>query len=153
MEIEMTPTESALPTLQGSYLTPRFDEARVYDAMRKGIFTCSPDTPLRDVARIMATQHIHCVVVTGAQTEEPWGVISDLDLARFAATDVMDRTAGEAAATEVVTVTSDDRLALAARLMTEHDIAHLVVLHAETGKPAGVVSTLDVAGVIAWGEG
>jgi CBS domain-containing protein len=64
----------------------------------------------------------------------------------------MDRTASEAAATEVVTVTSDDRLALAARLMTEHDIAHLVVLHAETGKPAGVVSTLDVAGVIAWGE-
>jgi CBS domain-containing protein len=52
----------------------------------------------------------------------------------------------------VVTVTSDDRLALAARLMTEHDVAHLVVLHAESGKPAGVVSTLDVAGVIAWGE-
>jgi len=34
MEIEMAPTESALATLQGSYLTPRFDEARVYSQPR-----------------------------------------------------------------------------------------------------------------------
>jgi CBS domain-containing protein len=37
------------------------------------------------------------------------------------------------------------------RLMDEHDIAHLIV--ADRGRPIGVVSSLDVAGVLAWGRG
>ncbi len=148
----MAPTEYALTPIHGSYLTPRFEEARVYDAMRKGILSCPADTSLRDVARMMATQHIHCVVVTGARDDEPWGLISDMDLTRFAGADIADKTAGESAVSEAITVSSDDTLAHAAQLMAEHDIAHLVVVHADTGKPTGVVSTLDVAGVLAWGE-
>ena len=38
----------------------------------------------------------------------------------------------------------------AARLMAEHEVSHLLVVQAETGHPLGVVSTLNVARVIAW---
>lgn len=149
----MPPTDFALQPVHGSYLTPRFEDARVYDAMRKGIFTCDPETSLRDVARLMATHHIHSVVVNSPQGDAPWGLVTDIDLARAAGSDLNDRVAGETAAAQLVTVSSDDTLAHAAQLMGEYETAHLVVLHAVTGKPTGVLSTLDIAGVLAWGEG
>jgi CBS domain-containing protein len=141
---------------QGSYLTPSFEQARVSDAMRAGVLTCPPDTSLKTVARMMATYHIHCVVVRGADlertgSEEPWGIVSDLD-AVAAGADAEDRTAASACATEVVTVSPDETLERAAQLMTEHDVSHLVVVDPATKSPVGVLSTLDIAGVIAWGR-
>jgi CBS domain-containing protein len=41
----------------------------------------------------------------------------------------------------------------AAQLMLRHGVGHLVVIHPETLRPIGVLSTLDIAGVLAWGEG
>jgi CBS domain-containing protein len=152
----MTTTATTFQPPHGSYLTPRYEKALVSDAMRIGIFTCPPETSLRDVAQMMATHHIHCVVVTDiagrGNGERSWGVLSDLDLARAAGPDAADRTASETAATELVTVAADDTLSRAAQLMGEHDISHLVVVQSTTGKPVGVLSTLDVAGVLAWGE-
>jgi CBS domain-containing protein len=147
---------TSLQPARGSYLMPRYEDARVYDAMRLGIFTCPPETSLRDVARMMASYHIHSVVVTDmdpeGESETPWGVISDADLAAAAGPDCAERTARDAARTQVVTVTADDGIAHAARLMTEHCVTHLVVVQPETAKPVGVISTLDIAGVLAWGE-
>jgi CBS domain-containing protein len=48
-----------------SYLMPRLEHATVSDAMRPGIFSCEPDATLRDVARLMASEHVHGVVVMG----------------------------------------------------------------------------------------
>jgi len=147
------------PTIQpphGSYLSPRYEKARVTDAMRLGIFTCPPETSLKEVAQMMATHHIHCVVVTDmagrSDGKRPWGVISALDVARAAGPDSAERTAGETAATELITVAADEALSRAAQLMGEHDTSHLVVVQSTTGKPVGVLSTLDIAGVLAWGE-
>jgi CBS domain-containing protein len=147
---------TSIQPVRGSYLMPRYEDARVYDAMRLGIFTCPPETSLKDVARMMATYHIHAVVVTDmdgeGESETPWGVISDADLAAAAGPDAVDRTARDAARTEIVTVTADDSIAHAAKLMTEHGVTHLVVVQPASGKPLGVISTLDIAGVLAWGE-
>jgi CBS domain-containing protein len=139
----------------GSFRLPRAAHARVEDAMHPGVISCSPDTPLRDVARTMSTKHIHCLVVphVAARGAPPaWGLISGLDLVARAVGDADERTAGEIAATEPVTVSSDDRLDVAARLMVEHQVEHLIVVGAADGRPVGVLSTLDIAGVIAWGE-
>jgi hypothetical protein len=74
-----------------------------------------------DVQRIrggqgmMATHHIHCVVIEGINHDPVhgeqlrWGVVSDMDLVRAA--------------------------------------------RAGMGRPAGILSTLDIAGVLAWGRG
>lgn len=127
---------------QGSYLTPAFDHARVSDAIRAGVITCPPDTSLKTIARMMSTYHIHCIVVREADfertgSEEPWGIVSDLDMVAGGA-DAEDRTAGSACATEVITVERDETLERAAQLMTEHEISHLVVVGPGTRTPIGV---------------
>jgi CBS domain-containing protein len=118
---------------------------RVRDAMHTGILTTDASTPLRVVARLMAEQRVHAVAVTVPDNvRRPWGVVSVLDIAAAAAEGV-DETAGEAAATEVVTVRSSERLDCAAQLMVDHNVTHLIVVDAATGHPAGVLSALDVA--------
>lgn len=152
----MATTGTSIQPLHGSYLTPAYENARVHDAMRVGVFTCPPETSLRDVARMMASYHVHCVVVTDmdpeGESERPWGVVSDLDLVRASGPDATDRTAGDTAATELVTVAADDTLAHAAQLMIEHETSHLLVVRRDTERPVGVLSSMDIAGVLAWGE-
>lgn len=148
------PSGSTLQPIQHSYLSPSFERAQVVDAMRLGLFSCPPDTPLAYVARMMATYRIHVVVVSalGADHEEStaWGIVSDLDLAALAALGEIDgRTAGDSAATPVVMVASDETLTRAAQLMAEHGTAHVVVVDPLTAQPAGVLSTLDLAQVVA----
>ena len=121
----------------------------VSDVMRDGVVGCTPETPLSEVAQLMSEYRIHCVVVAGLEEEGHrtrlvWGVVSDLDLARAVATGE-ELTAGQVAATEPVTASSSDTLAAVARLMGDHDVAHLVVIDANNAEPIGVISTLDVA--------
>jgi CBS domain-containing protein len=49
----------------------------------------------------------------------------------------------------VVVVKPDDSIEHAAQLMAEHDTAHLIVASPETGRPVGVVSSLDIARALA----
>src|SRR5690348_11510439 len=116
--------------VRGSFRTPAFEHARVSDGMRPGVIGCGRETPLRTVARMMADNHVHSIVVTRPGSEgggRPWGVVSDLDLMRAGA-EAEDMTAGQACATEVVTVAPDDTLARAAQLMSEYNTTHLVVV-------------------------
>jgi CBS domain-containing protein len=139
---------------QGSYLTPAFERATVADAMHVGIVTCPPDASLAAVAQTMATHHVHCIAVLGVRIEDGqqlvWGTISDLDLAR-AAWSGEDPDASTIAATPAVTVDANASLAEAVGLMFQHGVAHLVVTDADA-RPVGVLSTLDVAGIVAWGR-
>jgi CBS domain-containing protein len=57
--------------------------------MHPGLISCSPDMPLRTVARMIATYRVHAILVTAYGAEElpgssVWGVISDADLLRAA---------------------------------------------------------------------
>jgi CBS domain-containing protein len=145
------PTESTAQPLQHSLSGAPFDQASVVDAMRIGIITCSPEASFRDVARIMATYRIHCVVVSEMEGAKPLGIISDIDLAAAASAGARDGTASQLAVTESVTVAVDDSLDRAAQLMAEHRVSHLVVVQPHSGHPVGVLSALDLAGVLAWG--
>jgi CBS domain-containing protein len=150
-EVTVSPTRAQI---EGSFVTPAFEHARVSDAMRAGVISCPQSTPVRTVAQMMAGNHVHSIVVTGADaaaTGRPWGIVSDVDLARVAA-DADDLTAAEVCATEVISVVPDETLARAAQLMAEHETGHLIVVDPGTQEPIGVVSTLDLAGVVAWGR-
>lgn len=127
------------------------DRMTVGDAMHTGIVACDVHAPLSAVARMMAAHRIHCVIVRNSAMEwtDPgaglWGVISDLDLVRLVATDVVrGRTAGQSAATPAFVVDERDSVQEAARLMADNDVSHLVVVN-HAAKPVGVLSTLDVA--------
>jgi CBS domain-containing protein len=144
------PTGTILEPLKHSFLAPAFERATVADAMRVGVVSCPPDMTIREVARMMATYRIHSVILNDADGAVS-GIVSDLDLAAAAGGDLDKRTARTIASTELVTIGADEPLSRAAQLMTEHEVAHLVVVQPASGHPVGVLSTLDLAGVLAWG--
>ena len=115
--------------------------------MHHGVLSCGPDDALRDVAAIMANHRVHAVLIAERQGGRPLGLVSDLDVAAAAARGQDNVTAREAAGAEPVTVASDAPVQDAARLMSEHGVSHLVVVESASGYPAGVISTLDVAGI------
>jgi CBS domain-containing protein len=122
----------------------------VEQAMHPGILACGRETPLSDVAEMMARHRVHAIVVHGGDGDDLWGVVSDLDVAAAAGVrDLASQTAGGSAATAVLMVSPHESLRRAAQLMTEHATAHLVVADPSSGRPVGVLSTLDVARALA----
>jgi CBS domain-containing protein len=145
----MSSTEPSLAA--GSWLTPAWEHATVADAMASPVITCPAATPLIAVARIMATRHVHAVAVVdeGAGPLD-WAIVSDRAVAASGAS-AEGKTAGDVAEQPREAAEADWPLDRAARLMAEHGVTHLVVVDAH-GRPAGMLSTLDLAGVIAWGR-
>ena len=139
-----TPKGQATPVAD-SYMTPSLRHARVSDAM------CPPDSSMRDVARMMVTNHIHAVVVRGVKDSGGWGVVTDRDLLA-AAPGADDAKAGACASEVLVTVAPDEPLEAACELMRAHGVSHVMVVDPQQNQPLGVVSTLDVAGIVAWGQ-
>ena len=153
----VAPMDSTDPP--GSYLTPSFEHARVADAMRPRVLTCDPGTLLVAVARRMASEHVHAIVVLletvnpdGEVARRPWAVVTDHDVLRSAAS-AADQTAGDVATGEVLLAHPDEPLPDVAQRMLEHGTSHAVVVEPRTGSPVGVLSTLDIAGILGWGLG
>ena len=133
-----------------------YDIATVANAMSRGVISVPPETPLRVVARMMATFRVHAIFVfehTDEDDEAPrlWAVVSDLDLVAAARLDLDRQTAGATAVTPLVTVSADRPMAEAASLMAQHGIAHLAVTDPASRRPIGVISTLDIAQAVAAG--
>ncbi|MGH2911852.1 MAG: CBS domain-containing protein [Solirubrobacteraceae bacterium] len=138
-------------------LPSNFSELAISDVMHYEIVDCPPQTPLREVASLMAEHNIHCVVVDGLargphDTERfVWGLVSDLDLMRAEGAGRLEDEAGKIASTEIVTVNPNEDIQRAAQVMGEHDCSHLIVTDTESGRPIGVVSSIDVARALVWG--
>jgi CBS domain-containing protein len=140
---------------RGRYVMPPLEYATVADAMHPGIVCCLAGAPLRAVARIMASHHVHCVAVMGlgeGEVGEPpiWGLIYDRDVLRAGMRIGEDETAAGLAHQPVITVQPTCSLRAAGELMLTRAATHLVVVHPETQLPLGMLSALDVAGVLAW---
>jgi CBS domain-containing protein len=135
-----------------------YEAATVGDAMSRGVISVPPETPLRVVARMMATFRVHAVFVFEHVDEDDeaqrlWAVVSDLDLAAATQLDLDTLTAGATAVTPLVTVAENRPIRDAAGLMAQHGIAHLAVTDARTRRPIGVISTLDIAQAVAADHG
>ncbi len=133
---------------------PDLDGLRVIDAMHPALITCSPDSSLRTIARMMATYRVHAILVATHGEElaggAHWGIVSDTDLLRAAeAGSVDDDQARTLAAQPVVTIPSSEELSRAAQLMVVRDVSHLIVIESRSARPIGVLSTLDVARALA----
>ena len=125
--------------------------ARVVDVMHRGIATCAADALLATVARSMVDHRVHCVAIAGI--EHPgqhltWGLIRDMDLLVALHRGALAEPAAGIAATSPIAVEETDSLDRVAALMVEHDTSHVVVV-GSSGLPVGIVSTLDVAGILA----
>jgi CBS domain-containing protein len=131
--------------------------AIVGDVMHPGIVTCAPDAPLASVARTMADHRVHCVAIAGIRRGEgaaqhlTWGLVADIDLMAALRRAAIGAPAELFAETQPLAVQPSEPLDRAAALMVEHGAAHLVVV-SPTGLPSGIVSTLDVALILAAAE-
>lgn len=134
-----------------------FEGGTVGDAMSRGVISVTPETPLRVVARMMATFHVHAIFIfehVDEDDEAPrlWAVVSDLDLVAAACGDLDRQTAGATAVTPLVSVAASAPMSEAAGLMAQHGVAHLAVTDPTTRRPIGVISTLDIAQAVAVGH-
>ncbi len=128
----------------------------VSEVMHAGVINCPPQTPLREIAGLMAEHSAHCVVLDGLAhsrngTERlVWGLVSDVDLMRAAGSGRLDSESAEIATGKILTIDLEEDIEHAAQIMGENGCSHLIVL-ADTGQPVGVISSLDGARGIAWG--
>jgi CBS domain-containing protein len=111
------------------------------------------------IAQRMASEHAHAIVVLrdtvdakGSVGCRPWGIITDGDVLRCAA-DIDDRVAEDIALGGVLTVHPDNRLDDVVERMLGQQTSHAVVVEPRTDLPVGVLSTLDIAGILGWGRG
>jgi CBS domain-containing protein len=147
-------SDTAIPLDCGRDPMPSLERGTVADAMHPGVLSCEADATLADVARIMVTRHVHCVAVMGISDKHPgekvvWGVIYDLDVVRASVRDAEETTAGALALQPIVTVEPRTLLPDAAELMLTHHVTHLVVVDPKSQRPVGILSSLDLAAVVA----
>jgi CBS domain-containing protein len=115
------------------------------DVMSRGLVACAPGAPLRSVAATMALHEVHAVLLADDAPGPP-RVVTDLDAiaARHAVAGV-----AASAARMPATVGPDEPLAAVARAMVRERRSHVVVVDGTEGVPVGMVSTFDVAAVLA----
>lgn len=101
----------------------------------------------------MAQERVHAVYVfvpDGPDTEARlWELVSDVDLVAAGLGDIDALTAHDASVTPLVTTRTDDRLDRAIQLLAENGVSHLAVVDPFSRLPVGVLSTLDVARLLA----
>lgn len=132
---------------------PRIELAnwRVADVMSAPIRAVDAELDLASAARVMVDERIHALAVlgtagTGEADERPIiGVLTDLDL--VSALDGGDprRPVREVAGPPAHSIPADATLDVAAHDMRVLGAHHLIVVAANSGRPVGVISTLDVA--------
>lgn len=140
----------AAPRLMGRTL----GDTRVGDVMHPSVVTCAPDAAVWMVAHCMAEHRVHCVAVAGVTNSGPhsrhygWGLVSDMEIVHAGNRDALMEPASSIAASAPGAVNEDDAVIGAARLMADDGTSHVVVV-GPTGLPCGMISTLDVARILA----
>jgi predicted transcriptional regulator len=129
-------------------------EMRISELMHAGLASCQRDATAVEIARIMSKCRVHLVVVMGvspARRDQPmiWGVVTDLDLLDALRTGKVEATAEDLAGGPVIRIRCTKSVLDAAETMIDHRAQHLVVVDSEGNEPLGIISTLDLARVLA----
>jgi len=126
-------------------------EVRVRDWMHEGVITCSPDTPIAEVAATMDAKDISALVVVN-EAGDAIGVISRTDLvnARFIQPYLKHwrgMTAEHLMSKPAISISPEALITDAARIIQEKRIHRLVVVESPAGhvRPVGILSVTDLA--------
>lgn len=110
---------------------------KVRDVMRRRVVTATVDTPVGQLARLLAVHRVSAVPIVDAD-RRVLGVVSEADLAQRAI-----GTAGEVMSVRPLTVPADAPLSVAA-IKLEHSGAERLLVTGDGGRLLGVVSRADV---------
>jgi CBS domain-containing protein len=127
------------------------EQVSVAQLMDVRVRTLSLDVTAREVAKKMAQEKTDCIVIT--EGERPVGVITERDLIVKILSDGFDPDkvlARDIMSTALVTVSPEDTMGEAARLMSEYKIRRLLVVDDER-MLVGIATADDLAKVLAKG--
>lgn len=132
-------------------LEPDLTQLTVHQVMSRSLLTCRPETPARDVARMMATHAVHAVPIEPEADGGPLRVVTVTELAQIACS-AAQHTALEArdVAVDAVTATPEEALPTAAARMLDRGATHLLVVDQDSRQPVGVVSAADIVSRWSW---
>lgn len=120
----------------------------ISELMTKDPACCTPETNLRDVARMMVEHDCGEIPVVSSQSDRrPIGVVTDRDIVcRIVAEgkDTLQSTAKECMSSPVVTVTPGTSLEKCCQVMEEAQIRRVPVVD-ERGTCCGIVAQADIA--------
>ena len=121
---------------------------KVKSIMTSNPACCTPDTSLRDVARLMVEHDCGEIpVVESLASMRPVGVITDRDIACRAVAggkNPLQMTAKDCMSSPIVTVTPETDVQECVRTMEEHRVRRVPVVD-EVGSCCGMVSQADIA--------
>lgn len=115
----------------------------VRDLMTVGVATCSPETPIGDVARLLLEKNLEAVVVLDPADGHALGYVSQDELVRsFAHQQIDTLTAEQVMHDEVPQAPPDIPLTAAAQLMLDRSVRVLYLMHHSGGieYPAALIS-------------
>ena len=120
---------------------------KVADVMTQRPHAVTPQTPLNEVAELMATEDVGAVPLV--EGDRLVGIVTDRDIVVRAIAKGKDPSgmpASQVSSRELLTVSPDDDLSDALKLMAHHQVRRLAVT-AEDDRLVGVVSQADIARV------
>ena len=126
----------------------------VLTVMQMGVVSCNPGVAILTVARCMVERHIHCVAVAGVgaggshEGHFEFGLVDDMDIVQAANRRALAESAGSIAVDAPLAVTEGDSIEHAARMMVDESARHTVVI-GSNGLPTGMISTRDIAWMLA----
>ncbi len=114
----------------------------VWSIMHKGVIVAHPDTPLDEVVRVMADTGVHGLAVAEEENGPLLGTISHMDVIKYWNKDLGQYTARDVMTPKVISVSPDDLIEDAIKVMLEHRIHRVFVVQDE--RAVGVLSTTDI---------
>jgi len=118
----------------------------IKDIMQTKLITLSPESTIREAARLMKEQDVGCVLITNGQHLK--GIITDRDIACWLAEgkDPSNIDVGSVIQRNVITVAPETDIYEVSKLMASRKIHRLPIV--EDNKLCGLVTTSDLAGVL-----
>jgi CBS-domain-containing membrane protein len=115
----------------------------VRDLMSVGVATCSPDTSISDIARLLVEKDLEAVVVLDPVEGHALGIVDQDDLVRaYNRGEARSLLAEDIMQDKVPQVPPDIPLTVAAQIMQDHGVRALFIMHHAAGieYPAAFIS-------------
>ncbi|MGB9729796.1 MAG: CBS domain-containing protein [Thermoprotei archaeon] len=118
---------------------------RVGSLVRRDLITVERGVPVIEAVRLMASKNVGSVIITDGG--RLFGIITERDVIRALASggSLLDPVEKVGSVRNLVTVSEDDFISVAAEKMIRHGVRHLIVLSKDGGL-SGIVSIRDILG-------
>lgn len=130
----------------------RQETSPVAQLMTSGVFTVTPDTPVREAAESLLEMDVGSLVVVD-EDNRPVGMLTNTDLVEILSRGDVgdDTTVAQYMTNEIITISTRSSIREAAAKMINNRIHHLPVT--DEGNVVGMLSTMDLTSYLSYTAG